>query len=340
MADYQAILNEYQSLTKQASNPNNANNLAEIGQKMSELEPYAELAREIIYLENQIQDNETIIETGDQEIRELATQENVELKKQFEAKITQFEDLEKKTANPEDNKPAILEFRAAAGGDEAKIWAEDLKRMYTRFAESLGLKIEKIDENTMIIKGKHKNPSLPPKPYGIFKYESGVHRVQRVPETESQGRIHTSTATVAVFPKIETKDVKINDADLDWQFYRSGGAGGQNVNKVNTAVRLTHKPTGIVIVSTQERYQQRNREIALELLSSKLWQIQEEERLSKIESERTSAVGRGDRSEKIRTYNFPQNRVTDHRIGVSFHDLENILNGNLKEVIIELTNNL
>jgi peptide chain release factor 1 len=197
--------------------------------------------------------------------------------------------------------------------------------MYMRYAEAKSYKIELLDERVIKISG-----------VGAYKnllYESGVHRVQRVPTTESSGRIHTSTASVAVLPEIPERDLEIKEEDLDWQFFRSGGAGGQNVNKVNTAVRLTHKPSGIIVTSTQERSQQQNRQIALALLRSQLWEIEQEKRFTEIDSKRKLAVGRAMRSEKIRTYNFPQNRVTDHRINKNWHELDLILDGKMDKVI-------
>ncbi|MBI2268544.1 MAG: PCRF domain-containing protein [Candidatus Blackburnbacteria bacterium] len=217
-----------------------------------------------------------------------------------------------------------IETRPAAGGDEAKIWASDILRMYTRFANRKGWKVISIDESTIKITG-----------FGVFdllKNESGVHRVQRIPETEKRGRIHTSTATVAVIPQVSGGEVQINPAELEWQFFRSGGHGGQNVNKVSTAVRLLHKSTGMVVTAQTERFQEQNRQIALELLRSKLYHQQEEARKIQIQDYR-SAIGTGDRSEKIRTYNFPQDRVTDHRVNKNFGNLEDLVDGNLDKVI-------
>lgn len=222
----------------------------------------------------------------------------------------------------------FLEVRSAAGGNEAKIWATDLMRMYMRYASGKKWKVTPLDEMSTKITG----PSV----FKKLKNESGVHRVQRVPITEKRGRIHTSTATVAVLPEIRDSEVKVAQDELDWQFYRSSGSGGQNVNKVSTAVRLIHKPTGITVTSQTERSQQQNREIALSLLRAKLWEIEEEKKIKEIAGYR-SAIGRGMRSEKIRTYNYPQSRVTDHRIKKSWGNLEQIMDGNLDKVI-EATN--
>lgn len=228
------------------------------------------------------------------------------------------------------NQTAYIEIRGATGGDEAKLWGDDLLRMYSRYAAKKNWKLIQIDEKTVRISG-----------YGVFdalKNESGVHRVQRVPVTEKRGRIHTSTATVAVLPEVKDTDVQINPQDLDWQFTTGGGHGGQNVNKVATAVRLTHRPTGITVQAREERFQEQNRQIALALLRSKLFERQEEEKLKTIAGYR-SVIGKGMRSEKIRTYNYPQDRITDHRLGKNWGNLEVIVDGNLDKVL-ELTKTL
>ncbi len=226
-----------------------------------------------------------------------------------------------------DNQNAYLEIRGATGGDEAKLWGADLLRMYMRFAQKKAWKVLQISDATIKITGQGA--------FNALKNESGVHRVQRVPVTEKRGRIHTSTATVVVLPEIKENDVQINPIDLEWSFTTGGGHGGQNVNKVATAVRLVHKPTGTVVEAREERFQEQNRQIALSLLRSRLWERQEAEKIRTVAGYR-SAIGRGMRSEKIRTYNFPQDRVTDHRIGKNWGKLDAIIDGDLDK-IIELT---
>lgn len=267
----------------------------------------------------------------------------------IETQLTQLQDaaqqFEQGYENAEENSTekvnCTFEIRPGAGGDEAKIWANDLKRMYVRFLEVHNFKIEHIDE--LIFKAKGKTTALVPPngetpyftAYELFKYESGVHRVQRVPETESQGRIHTSTASVAVLPEVPVNAIEIREEDLEWQFMRASGAGGQSVNKTNSAVRLIHTPTGITTTCRQEKKQEQNRKIALDLLRSQLWEIEEEKREKELGKAR-SAIGRAQRAEKIRTYNYPQNRITDHRVKLSWHNLPLILDGGLTDLLTEL----
>lgn len=222
---------------------------------------------------------------------------------------------------------AIMEFRAGPGGEEAQLWANDLKRMYTRYANKVGWKVSEINENTIKITGFDA--------YNQLQYETGTHRVQRIPITEKHGRIHTSTAAVVVLPKIISQDIKINPDDLEFQACRAGGHGGQNVNKVSTAVRLTHKPTGIVVSCRKERFQQANREAALEILKSKLWQIEKDKKNLQINTTR-AVIGQAKRAEKIRTYNYDRNQVKDHRLNKNFNNLTEILDGNLEDLFLEL----
>lgn len=222
------------------------------------------------------------------------------------------------------NNVAIIEARPGTGGDEAKIWADDLLRMYTRFANSKTWKVFDIDDGVIKIQG--------PNAFIELQHESGVHRVQRIPQTERSGRIHTSTATVAVLPEINESEIQLGQNDLLWEFYRASSHGGQNVQKVSTAVRLRHIPTGIVVQAQRERFQEANRKLALDILRSKLWEKSEVEKASS-QADYRSPIGRGMRAEKIRTYNYPQNRVTDHRVNKSWHNLEKIIEGNLKPII-------
>ncbi len=227
----------------------------------------------------------------------------------------------------------ILEIRAGAGGDEATIFAGDLVRMYQRYADKKGWNFSILDYNqtsldgykTFVGKITAENENI----YELLKQESGVHRIQRIPKTEKSGRIHTSTATVAILPEVEAKEVNINPNDLELTFCRAGGPGGQNVNKVETAVRILHKPSGIVVASRAERSQHANRETAMSVLRSKLYEIQKEAESQKLGANRKEQVGTADRSEKIRTYNFPDDRITDHRFNIKVHNIENVLNGDL-----------
>ena len=292
-------------------------------------------------INQRIAENQQLLD--DPELGSLAKAEIVELEIQKEelrgvtgsAPTSEVESQNTSEVNNPEPNTAIIEIRAAAGGNEAGLFAGDLLRMYTRFAGNKGWKIEELDRNEGGL-GQIKEIILQVRGKGVYptlRHESGVHRVQRVPKTESSGRIHSSTATVVVLPEVSEREVFINPADIEFEAFRSGGAGGQNVNKVSTAVRLKHKPTGLVITCQTERSQLQNRENALSLLRAKLWEMEQEKSVGDVSAKRHTQVGAGDRSEKIRTYNYPQNRITDHRINKSWHNLESILDGNLQPII-------
>ncbi len=277
---------------------------------------------------------EALDEAGsDEELREMAQQEYAFNKEQMELLNEKLKIL-LLPKDPDDDKNVIVEIRGGAGGDEAALFANSLFRMYTMYAQSQGWKIELISSNPTEL-GGYKEVCFSIEGEGAYakmKYESGVHRVQRVPETESQGRIHTSTITVAVLPEVEEVDVDINPADLTIQTYRSSGAGGQHINKTESAIRIIHNPTGVVVECQEERSQFKNKEKAMKMLYSKLYDAKLNERDSQIAEERRIQVGTGDRSERIRTYNYPQSRVTDHRIGLTLYKLDSIMNGDCDEV--------
>ncbi|HOD01115.1 MAG TPA: PCRF domain-containing protein [bacterium] len=308
------------------------------------------LKNEIDKLDGEVKKNLDLLEKEkDEEMKKMIEEEIETLKKQkteLEQSLSNFSDsYHQKDKNSEeqdeipaiDENTAILEIRSGAGGDEAGLFARDLYRMYSRYGEKSGWKITEtyVNENeaggiktlTAEIKGQNV--------YNLLKYESGVHRVQRIPITEAAGRIHTSTATVAILPKFKRIEIEIKPEDLKWDFFRSGGKGGQNVNKVSTAVRLTHIPTGTVVECQEERFQGRNREKALEILRSKLYSEMQEQKVKNISDLRSSQVGSAERSEKIRTYNFPQDRITDHRINKTWHSIEKVMDGEIENILKE-----
>ena len=288
---------------------------------------------QINIIEQKIKEAEILLQ--DPEMATLAKAEIEELKKQktaLEQAVSRGLDYssttEQKARDTLSHRNAILEIKGAAGGDEAKIFSQELLRMYQRFTELKGFRTEQLDEQTLKVIGKNA--------FGLFKYEAGVHRVQRVPDTEKRGRVHTSTAVVTALPELEDIDLHIRPEDIEFEAYRSGGHGGQNVNKVSTAVRLKHKPSGIVVTAQTERNQHQNRENAMKILRAKLWEMELEKRADMMSELKSTQVGKGMRAEKIRTYNFPQDRLTDHRINKSYHNLPAIMDGDLEKIFVDL----
>lgn len=288
----------------------------------------------------QKQEWELLAMAGDESMKDLIDDEIKQIHEQISAILKQMDDILKQEEDEERfPNEIILEVRAGAGGDEASIFAYQLAQMYIYFAENKGWQVYKLYESTNDI-GGYKEASFEIKGFGIYekmRFETGVHRVQRIPATEKQGRVHTSTASVAILPIRKKTNVEIKPDDIIMEFSRAGGAGGQNVNKVETAVRLVHKPTGLEVRSTAQRSQLKNREMAMSILIAKIEALKEEEEAKKYAADRKEQVGTGDRSEKIRTYNFPQNRVTDHRIKESWHNIEGIMAGEIDEMLEAIT---
>lgn len=340
--ELEKIKERYQKLTLSLSDPDNLSNpqnLKKIAKERADLEPIVTKYREYQNIRKSIAESRDILEekTSDDELKSLAGEELKELEPK-EEKITAELKRLLLPKDPNDEKNVLLEIRAGAGGDEASLFAQDLCRMYTRYAEQKNWKVEVLSSSFSPI-GGYKEIILNirgTKVYASLKYESGVHRVQRIPQTEAGGRIHTSTVTVAVLPEAEEVDLKIDPKDLRIEAFGASGPGGQNVNRNYTAIRMTHIPSGMIVSCQDEKSQHRNKEKALRILRSRLLDAAEKEQHEKIARDRKSQVGSGKRSEKIRTYNFPQSRVTDHRISLTLHRLEEVLDGQLDLLVSRL----
>ena len=334
----EAVEQRYEEVTKMISDPEVISNQSEWQKLMKEhasIEDIVLKYREYKKTKQSMQEAEEMMQ--DKELKELAEMEYYEAKEKL-PKIEEELKILLIPKDPDDDKNVICEIRGGAGGEEAALFAGTLYRMYSMYAERKHWKLEVLNENETGL-GGYKEISFMISGKGVYsrlKFESGVHRVQRVPDTEASGRIHTSTATVAVLPEVEDVDIELNPADIKMEVFRSSGAGGQHVNKTSSAVRLIHIPTGMVAECQTERSQVQNREYAMRMLRSRLYEKEKQERDAKLANERKSQVGSGDRSEKIRTYNYPQGRITDHRIGLSIYQMEDFLNGNLDEMIDNL----
>ena len=336
----QTIIDKHSLLSEQLADPeifNDQKKLTTTAKEHSALEDVVNVGKEYLAVLQNIEDDKSILDGDDAELKEIAQEELIELESRKDKLESDLKIL-LLPRDPNDDKNLILEIRAGTGGDEAALFAADLFRVYTRYAERKNWEYKVMDSSDTGIGGiKEAIVSIQGKgAFGMLKYESGVHRVQRVPKTETSGRVHTSAATIAVLPEAEDVDIEINDSDLKIDTYRASGAGGQHVNKTESAIRITHIPTGLVVTCQDESSQHKNRAAALKVLKSRLLASEQEKAAAERAAERRSLVSTGDRSAKIRTYNFPQGRVTDHRINFTSYKLNEILDGDITEVIERL----
>ena len=336
----QTIIDKHSLLSEQLADPkifNDQKKLTTTAKEHSALEDVVNVGKEYLGVLQNIEDDKLILNGDDAELKEIAQEELIELESRKDKLESDLKIL-LLPRDPNDDKNLILEIRAGTGGDEAALFAADLFRVYTRYAERKNWKYKVMDSSDTGIGGiKEAIVSIQGKgAFGMLKYESGVHRVQRVPKTETSGRVHTSAATIAVLPEAEDVDIEVNDSDLKIDTYRASGAGGQHVNKTESAIRITHIPTGLVVTCQDESSQHKNRAAALKVLKSRLLASEQEKVAAERAAERRSLVSTGDRSAKIRTYNFPQGRVTDHRINFTSYKLNEILDGDITEVIEKL----
>ena len=340
-AKLQPIVQRYQDIEAELARPEVAANYAklrQLGQERAGLEELAGINARYSRLASEIADLRALVsEGGDAELVEMAQQELAAAEQQRDA-LAQRLKIALLPRDPNDERDVIVEIHAAAGGQEASLFASDLYRMYQRFAQEQGWAVDIMGSNPSDLGGYNRIAFAVDgrAAFSRLKFEAGVHRVQRVPETETQGRIHTSTATVAVLPQVDEVEVDIKEDDLRFDIFHAGGHGGQNVNKVATAVRIVHEPTGLVVVCQDERSQHKNKSKAMTILRSRLYAAEQEKRQAERSSNRKSQIGNGDRSEKIRTYNYPQDRITDHRIGLSVHGVQRLMDGGLNEIIDRL----
>ena len=336
----QTIIDKHSLLSEQLADPeifNDQKKLTTTAKEHSALEDVVNVGKEYLAVLQNIEDDKSILNGDDAELKEIAQEELIELESRKDKLESDLKIL-LLPRDPNDDKNLILEIRAGTGGDEAALFAADLFRVYTRYAERKNWEYKVMDSSDTGIGGiKEAIVSIQGKgAFGMLKYESGVHRVQRVPKTETSGRVHTSAATIAVLPEAEDVDIEVNDSDLKIDTYRASGAGGQHVNKTESAIRITHIPTGLVVTCQDESSQHKNRAAALKVLKSRLLASEQEKAAAERAAERRSLVSTGDRSAKIRTYNFPQGRVTDHRINFTSYKLNEILDGDITEVIEKL----